>query len=167
MFSFRLVHVPATHHTGADGLSHRPPLDEDPPEEDDFEDWLDNSYSFSITLLNNCIAPYGGFAHLSRLPPGLLSENCLMQLAPYDDALPTHLDTSCVAPVLVITDSDSHHDNLIILRTVKAHAKDDWIDWICNFLHDHIRPPDLSDSDYMSFINAATRFFLLTRSLYH
>ena len=59
LFSFRLIHVLATHHTGADGLSHRLPSDEDPPEEDDFEDWLDNSYSFSITLLNDRIAPYG------------------------------------------------------------------------------------------------------------
>ena len=166
LFSFRLVHILATHHTGADGLSCCPPSDEDPPEEDDFEDWLDNSYSFLITLLNDRIAPYGGFTHLSRLLPSPLSENCPVQLALYDDALPTHLDTSCVAPVLVITDSDSHHDNPIIPRTAKAHAKDDWIDRICNFLHDHVRPPDLLDSDYTSFVNAATCFFLLTRLLY-
>ena len=50
LFSFRLVHIPAAHHTGADGLSHCLLSDEDPPEEDDFEDWLDNSYSFSITV---------------------------------------------------------------------------------------------------------------------
>ena len=166
LFSFRLVHVPATHHTGADGLSRRPPSDEDPPEEDDFEDWLDNSYSFLITLLNNRITPYGGFAHLSRLPPGPLLENCPMQLAPYDEALPTHLDTSCVAPILVITDADSHHNNPIIPRTAKARAKDNRIDRIRNFLHDHVHPPDLSDSDYMSFVNVATRFFLLNGSLY-
>ena len=65
LFSFNLIHTPAAHHTGADGLSHRPPLDEDPPEEDDFKDWLDNSYSFSITLLNDCISPYEGLAHFS------------------------------------------------------------------------------------------------------
>ena len=167
LFSFHLVHVPATHHTGADRLSCCPLSDEDPPEEDDFKDWLDNSYSFSFTLLNDCIAPYGGIAHLSRLLPGPLSDDCLVQLAPYDDALPTHLDTSCVAPVLVITNLDSHHDNPIIPHTAKAHAKDDQIDWICTFLRDHVRPPDLSDSDYTSFINVATHFFLLNRSLYH
>ena len=144
LFSFRLVHILATHHTGADGLSCCPPSDEDPPEEDDFEDWLDNSYSFLITLLNDRIAPYGGFTHLSRLLPGPLSEDCLVQLAPYDNALPTHLDTSCIAPVLIITNSDSHHDNLIILRTVKARAKDNRIDWIRTFLRDHVCPPDLS-----------------------
>ena len=41
------------------------------------------------------------------------------------------------------------------------------MDWIRDFLHDHIHPPDLSDTDYMSFFNAATRFFLLNGSLYH
>ena len=90
-----------------------------------------------------------------------------MQLAPYEDALPTCLDSPCVTPVLVITSSDSHYDNLIIPCTARAHAKDDQIDWIHNFLHDHIHPPDLSDSDYTSFVNAATRFFLLNGSLYH
>ena len=166
MFSFRLIHIPATHHTGADRLSHHPLSDEDPPEEDDFEDWLDNSYSFSITWLNDRIAPYGGFAHLSRLPPGPLSENCPMQLAPYNEALPTHLDTSCIAPILIITNADSHHDDPIIPCTAKARAKDDRIDRIRNFLRDHIHPPDLSDLDYTSFINVATRFFLLNGSLY-
>ena len=141
-------------------------MDEDPPEEDDFKDWLDNSYSFLITLLNNCIYPYEGLAHFSGHLLGPLSHGCLMQLAPYEDALPTCLDLLCTTPILVITDSDSHHDDLAIPCTVKAHAKDDWIDQIHNFLHDHVCPPDLSDSDYMSFINAATRFFLLNRLLY-
>ena len=93
LFSFHLVHIPTTHHTGADGLSRCLLSDEDPPEEDDFEDWLDNSYSFSITLLNDRISPYGGFAHFSRHPPGPLSDSCLVQIAPYDDALPTYLDS--------------------------------------------------------------------------
>ena len=89
-----------------------------------------------------------------------------MQLAPYEDALPTCLDSLCITPVLIITNLDSHHDNLMIPCTVKACAKDDQIDWICDFLCDHIHPPDLSDLDYMSFINVATCFFLLNRSLY-
>ena len=92
-FSFHLVHIPAAHHTGADGLSCHPPSDEDPPEEDNFKDWLDNSYSISITLLNDCISPYGGLAHFSRHPPGPLSHGCLAQLAPYEDAMPTCLDS--------------------------------------------------------------------------
>jgi hypothetical protein len=38
LFDFKLVHVPAIHHTAADGLSHRLPAPEDPPEMDDFEE---------------------------------------------------------------------------------------------------------------------------------
>ena len=167
LFSFHLVHIPAAHHTGADGLSCCLPLDEDPPKEDDFEDWLDNSYSFSITLLNDRISPYEVLAHFSRHLPGPLSHGCLAQLAPYKDALPTCLDLLCITPVLVITDLDSHHNDLAISHTAKAHAKDDQIDWIHHFLHDHVCPPDLSDSDYTSFVNAATCFFLLNGSLYH
>ena len=167
LFSFRLVHIPAAHHTGADRLSCCPPSDEDPPEEDDFKDWLDNSYSFLITLLNDHISPYGGLAHFSRHLPGPLSHGCLVQLAPYKGALPTSVDSLCIAPILIITNADSHHDNSIIPCTVKACAKDDRIDWIHTFLCDHIHPPDLSDSDYTSFVNTATCFFLLNRSLYH
>ena len=166
LFSFCLIHIPAAHHTGADRLSCCPPSDEDPPEVDDFEDWLDNSYSFLITLLNNHISPYGGLAHFSRHLPGPLSHGCLAQLAPYEGALPACLDSLYIAPVLVITDSDLHHDDPAIPRTAKARAKEDWIDRICDFLCDHICPPDLSDLDYTSFINAATRFFLLNGSLY-
>ena len=98
---------------------------------------------------------------------GPLSHGCLVQLTPYEDALPTCLDSLCIAPILVITNLDSHHDDLAIPHTVKAHAKDDWIDRIHDFLHDHVCPPNLSDLDYMSFVNAATRFFLLNRLLYH
>ena len=166
MFSFRLVHIPTAHHTGADGLSRRLPSNEDPPEEDDFKDWLDNSYSFSITLLNDCISPYEGLAHFSRHPLGPLLHGCLAQLAPCKDALPTCLDLLCATPILIITNSDSHHDDLAIPHTAKARAKDDWIDWIHDFLHDHVHPPDLSDLDYTSFINAATCFFLLNGLLY-
>ena len=134
--------------------------------EDDFEDWLDNSYSFSITLLNDRISPYEGLAHFSRHPPGPLLHGCLAQLAPYKGALPACLDSLSVTPVLIITDLDLHHNNLAIPHTVKACAKEDQIDRICDFLHDHVCPPDLSDSDYTSFVNVATRFFLLNRSLY-
>jgi len=37
LFNFHLVHIPATHHTGADGLSRCPPSENDPPKGDDFE----------------------------------------------------------------------------------------------------------------------------------
>jgi hypothetical protein len=53
LFSFELVHIPTSKHTGADGLSRRPCAEEDPLEEDDHEDWLDRSYSFGMEILND------------------------------------------------------------------------------------------------------------------
>jgi hypothetical protein len=53
LFSFVLVHVPTTTHTGADSLSRRQPTEEDITEEDDHKDWLDHSYLFGIKILND------------------------------------------------------------------------------------------------------------------
>ena len=57
LFHFKLRHISADSHTGPDGLLHRPPSDDDPPDTDDFKDWLDNFYSFCVTLLNNQLLP--------------------------------------------------------------------------------------------------------------
>ena len=57
LFHFELCYISADQHTGPDRLSCRPPSDDDPPDTDDFEDWLDNSYSFCITLLNDQLLP--------------------------------------------------------------------------------------------------------------
>jgi hypothetical protein len=50
LFNFKLVHVPMTHHTVTDGLSHRLPAPEDLPETDDFEEGIDDSYGFFMEL---------------------------------------------------------------------------------------------------------------------
>jgi hypothetical protein len=52
LFDFKLVHVPAIHHTATDGLSCRLPAPEDLPEMDDFEEWIDDSYGFFMELAN-------------------------------------------------------------------------------------------------------------------
>jgi hypothetical protein len=46
LFDFKLVHVPAIHHTATNGLSQRLPALEDLPENDDFEERIDDSYGF-------------------------------------------------------------------------------------------------------------------------
>ena len=53
LFHFELHHVLAEKHAGPDGLSRRPHAPLDPPKVDDVEGWLDDSYSFCITLLND------------------------------------------------------------------------------------------------------------------
>jgi hypothetical protein len=82
LFQFNLVHVPAAKHAGIDGLSRRPPAENNPEEDDDHEDWVDRTYLFGVTLLNERMhqvdaagtqimrtvhnAPY--VRHLVRLP---------------------------------------------------------------------------------------------------
>jgi len=52
LFQFNLVHVPTAKHAGVDGLSRRPPAENNPEEDDDHEDWVDRTYLFGVTLLN-------------------------------------------------------------------------------------------------------------------
>jgi hypothetical protein len=54
LFSFKLIHISTTKHKGVDGLSRRPLADDDPlKEEDNYEDWIDRTYSFGVVLLND------------------------------------------------------------------------------------------------------------------
>ena len=77
LFHFKLRHISTDQHTSPDGLLHWPPLDDDPPDTDDFKDWLDSSYSFCITLLNDWLLPssitpcsaHWGVVSLAYCPP--------------------------------------------------------------------------------------------------
>ena len=53
LFDFDLVHVPGNDHSSADRLSCRPPAEQDIPEPTDFEDWIDEAYSFSTQLMHD------------------------------------------------------------------------------------------------------------------
>ena len=88
LFHFELRHISTDQHTGPDGLSHWPPSDDDPPDTDDFENWLDNSYSFCVTLLNDWTLPSSATpcsVHLGFrfpcLPPSVpLASGCFLLL---------------------------------------------------------------------------------------
>ena len=123
---------------GVDRLSHHLSSEDDPPENDNFEDWLDNAYSFSISLLNNHVSLPGNCAHFSRN----LSTN------------------SHQASVFISLDPDITMDDPELPRSPKALVKEVRIDKIRDFLGTRNQPPDLSDTDYTSFINAVTHFFL-------
>ena len=53
LFQFELVHVPGDFHMGPDGLSCQAASPNDPIEEDNVDDWLDRTMSFSTTLMNS------------------------------------------------------------------------------------------------------------------
>jgi hypothetical protein len=67
---------------------------------------------------------------------------------------------------MVYTVLDSDQGDPTIPRSAKALAKEAQIEQIRGFLDTRIRPPDISDADFTSFIIATTRFFLLNGTLY-
>jgi len=152
LFSFTLVHVPATTHTGADGLSRRQPAEGDIAEEDDHEDWLDCSYSFSIEILNDrsCAITGTGF-DITRYPYTLPIPNPLT----HPPAFVALLDTREPEP-----------DNPTIPRSDEAQAKDARIIQIHRFLENHKKPIDLTDEEYESVVTSSTRYFILDQKLW-
>ena len=50
LFNFKLIHVPGERHSGADGLSRRHWAEEDPEEEDDYKEWADQVYGFTVCV---------------------------------------------------------------------------------------------------------------------
>jgi hypothetical protein len=55
LFSFKLIHVSALKHKGIDGLSRRPPVEEDPMEDGNYEDWIDRCERIIFTRLNRLV----------------------------------------------------------------------------------------------------------------
>jgi hypothetical protein len=94
LFSFKLVHVSVLKHKGVDGLSRPLPVEEDPMENGNYEDWIDCTYSFSIALLNDrtyCI--YGGCIDICHDVHNMcftLQTMCMPILCMYFDA--THAE---------------------------------------------------------------------------
>src|ERR1700710_566282 len=142
LFQFKLVHVPADKHTGANGLSRRPPSSLDPPEGNNHEDWLDHAYGFSMELLNSC-TPKETPANQPR--------------SDTDQSLVSRVFVQVLQP----TDNKSH-----IPRSLKAQARDERILDFRKFLISRVRPDGLSDSEFESFIGLATRFFVLDGTLW-
>ncbi|KIK73070.1 hypothetical protein PAXRUDRAFT_74267, partial [Paxillus rubicundulus Ve08.2h10] len=54
----------------------------------------------------------------------------------------------------------------MILKSGKVADKEAKLAQIRDFIESHVRPVDLSDAEYASFINSACRFFLLDGSLW-
>jgi hypothetical protein len=162
LFHFKLVHISADKHAGPDRLSRRSPAAEDPLDEDDVEDWLDDAYSFAVVLLNE------------RSHPDLYSKNFLYTHI----ALPAYYGGAGESPeaelvysmVFALAESASQNpdsEDSAILRSQKAKAREARIQLIHRFLETQERPDAMLDKEYQSFINSATRFFILNGSLWH
>ena len=141
----------------------------DPPEVDDIEGWLDDSYSFCITLLNDrtilfdsavyISSDYVPLYHLASLPPS----DCpflLPNAAPHFPLTYATVFTSSHSKLV------SALDSLVIPQSPKALVKEARMRSICGFLDTRKRPTDLTDAEFQSFVNSAMKFFLLHSALW-
>jgi hypothetical protein len=151
MFHFDLVHVPGAFH-GPDGLSRRRPQPGDRPEpDDDFDDWIDQVHGFLHMILPTS-------SRISDQPPatvyiltGSLSHETNEITDPYDRSLDVE---------------DTHDPYTIIPRSDAAHRADNRIRLVQQWHTDLRRPPDLSDSEYETFLRYCTEFFVDTAQLW-
>ena len=169
LFHFELCHVSAEKHAGPDGLSRRPHAPLDTPKVNDVEGWLDDSYSFCITLLNDrtilfdlavyISSDYVPLYHLASLP---LSD------CPF--LLPNAAPHFPLTYATVFTSSHSEPvsapDSPVIPRSPKALVKEAQMRSIRGFLDTREHPTDLTDAEFQSFVNSATKFFLLHSALW-
>jgi hypothetical protein len=153
MFHFTLIHVPGTHHT-PDGLSRRKPQpgDEEEPE-DDFEDWIDNINGF-LHFLN----PHPSTYHsITSSPP----------IALYLTDNSTNPDDIPLATITPTTSEDnspiSYSD---IPRTDSAIDLDRRLEKVQTWLETLERPPNLTDSEYKTFMRYCTEFGIINNRLW-
>jgi hypothetical protein len=133
LFDFDLVHVPGDDHTGADGLSRRPLAEEDPAEPDDFEDWIDDAYSFSVQLMHQC---------RTDLP----SRRCIASSTP---------PTGATVPVFNLSDPE-----VALPRTARSDQKENELIAIQAFLEDPHRPPGMDEKEFRRLIRLGSAFFV-------
>ena len=139
-FHFTLVHVAGSHH-GPDGLSRRPRQpDDDPSEEDDnFEDWIDNLHGF-VHHVNDILHP-----------PTLIP-----QISSFVGTQSFSEEENHLSP-------DSYD---IVPRSKNTKSDDLRLQKVFNWLQDLVRPADLSDSNYATFIRYCTEFFINSNKLW-
>ena len=163
-FYFEIHHITANQYTGLDGPSHHPPADTNPPEDNNFEDWLDDSYSFCVTLLNDWTLPFITMPYFPHTRPYSILGASLFSCAPDLLLLPSpapcyHLTDSSVFVSSV--EPDLELGSPVISQSTKAIAREAWIRLIWDFLNICLCSADLSDADFQSFVNSATQFFAL------
>lgn len=169
LFTFVLIHVPATQHTIADGLSRRPPADTDPVDTSDPEDWIDTAYQFGLFCRRTA-------------PPALPAFSCmaynLRSKGPADTDTPPESDSSDDE-----ADNDEYQYDPDYLTpnaeddpplpelpirvsttelpvTDKSREADDRLALVKQFHTSTVRPEGMTDQHFTRFVRYASRFFL-------
>jgi hypothetical protein len=132
LFHFKLMYISVDKHKGPDGLSRRPHSGADPPKEDDFEDWLDDAYSFAIVLLNERPHPD---LYSRREKDRCYSHICLpIYYSRFHPTAAIHIQPRNPHDVQVYSNNHARGDYTLldadtstILRSARAKAREDHI----------------------------------------
>ncbi|KAF8801947.1 hypothetical protein BYT27DRAFT_6781660, partial [Phlegmacium glaucopus] len=145
MFHFTLVHVPGSHH-GPDGLSRRRPQpgDKDEPE-DDFEDWIDQ---------------VNGFMHFINPSPSSPTQRSSITSSPPISCYITDSTRSYLVDTKADPPRELPTPYTNIPRSEAASRSDCRLIHVQHWLKTLERPPDISDSEYKSFMRYCTEFFI-------
>ena len=156
LFSFELTHVPADKHTAPDRLSGRPPAPEDPPWEDDYEEWVDNCGVFAMELLNRRVP------HNPRAVAPTFSLFSVLRSRDIADELQS--STGMQAPGLMEPLPPEAEPS--IPRSDKARAMDECLERVRELLVSESRLHALNDQEFKALVHFAMRFFVCKGELW-
>jgi len=153
LFNPRILHIPATQHTGADGLSRRRKANGDDEEMDDPDEWLDKALALTINFINPSY-------HLPRV------RNALQE---------TSLDHSSRGFVYEVDDDDGAPESVsednktegvaFPKRSNNGHFRDQELQYFKEYLDTLIIPSQIAGNKVQSFQKRATHFYLLNSKL--
>jgi hypothetical protein len=170
LFNFKLVHVPTIHHTATDGLSCQLPAPEDPPETNDFEEWIDDSYRFFMELAN--WRPLHLFPLALTMCPLFTELICpSISATSIFSATSTSvtISVSAAASAFIMEETSDNESNASnnIPCSLRASAANICLAEVGEYLQFLAYLQGLSDSDFHKFMQYSSGFFFSNSKLWH
>jgi hypothetical protein len=147
LFNPIITHVPASKHSGPDGLSRRPRAPEDPLIEEDVEEWLDRSFNFMIEIFNNRPVPI-------YTATDSLSNSKAIRDPSEEEEIPLTSQ---------IEEEEIHSFRIQDEKTIR---KDEELPLIIDYLENLAKPPGISLNKLRTFVKRCSKFFILRRRLF-
>lgn len=151
LFHFKMVHVPAAKHTGADGLSRRPRAEEDGEEEDDVEEWIDRVNGFALWELWRREPVVGKEVFLGEVLEDEEVEGGLVEAAVDEDEGEDAEGESAV---------DEDEGEVLIPRSEAAEKRDERLRDMARLLATQEFPDDMDERTRRQLVKSARRFMV-------
>jgi hypothetical protein len=129
------------------------PTPKDLPETDDFEEWIDDSYGFSMELAN--------------LRPLHLFPSALTMCPLFTELIHPSTSASDTTASMFITEDTADDEPNHIPRSPRASAADDCLAEVKQYLQFLTRLQGLSDSDFCKFMQYSSGFLFSNGKLWH